>query len=142
MNLTYIQKQISRIPQYGDDCLWRIASNADLFDDTLATDGSLTPEQRATVLEFIDNLPTEEEWYLNQKSSLPADEPEPECINCDQLGFPECQYAVAGLDLGTAIKLSESWRRGEYLPAVGHPAGDRVSDKLNQMTNQPIALRK
>jgi hypothetical protein len=51
---------------------------------------------------------------------------------------------AVGLDLATAIELSESWRRGELLPVIGHPAGDRVSDKLNQMTNQsqPIALRK
>ncbi|MEG4304864.1 hypothetical protein [Microcoleus sp. D3_18a_C4] len=73
-----------------------------------------------------------------------TDEPERPCINCDNLGFPECQFMAVGLDLATAIELSESWRRGEFLPVIGHPAGDRVSDKLNQMTNQsqPIALRK
>ena len=73
-----------------------------------------------------------------------TDEPERPCINCDNLGFPECQFMAVGLDLATAIKLSESWRRGELLPVIGHPAGDRVSDKLNQMTHQsqPIALRK
>ena len=73
-----------------------------------------------------------------------TDEPERPCINCDNLGFPECQFMAVGLDLATAIKLSESWRRGEYLSAVGHDGADRVSDKLNQMTNQsqPIALRK
>lgn len=70
------------------------------------------------------------------------DEPEPECINCDNLGFPECQFMAVGLDLATAIELSESWRRGEYLPAVGHPAGVRVSHKLNQMTNQPTPVEK
>jgi hypothetical protein len=70
------------------------------------------------------------------------DEPEPECINCDNLGFPECQFMAVGLDLATACELSESWRRGEYLPAVRHPAGDRVSHKLNQMTNQPTPVEK
>ncbi len=63
---------------------------------------------------------------------------------CSNLGFPECQYVAVGLDLERALELSESWRRGEFLPHVGHPAADRVSDKLNQITNQsqPIALRK
>lgn len=61
---------------------------------------------------------------------------------CSNLGFPECQYVAVGLDLERAIELSESWRRGEYLPTVGHDGADRVSDKLNQMTNQPIALAK
>lgn len=72
--------------------------------------------------------------------------PEPACDieGCSNLGFPECQYVAVGLDLERAIELSESWRRGEFLPHVGHPAADRVSDKLNQITNQsqPIALRK
>ncbi|MEG4576911.1 hypothetical protein QUA56_30210 [Microcoleus sp. N3A4] len=73
-----------------------------------------------------------------------TDEPERPCINCDNLGFPECQFTAVGLDLATAHELSETWRRGELLPVIGHPAGDRVSDKLNQMTNQsqPIALEK
>jgi len=79
-------------------------------------------------------------WALLQPPV--TDEPETECINCDQLGFPECQYAAAGLDLGTAIELSESWRRGEYLPAVGHDGADRVSHKLNQMMNQPTPVEK
>ena len=72
--------------------------------------------------------------------------PEPACDieGCSNLGFPECQYVAVGLDLESSIKLSESWRRGEFLPHVGPPAADRVSDKLNQITNQsqPIALAK
>lgn len=71
-----------------------------------------------------------------------TDEPERPCINCDHLGFPECQFMAVGLDLAKAIKLSESWRRGEYLPAVGHDGADRVSHKLNQMTNQPTPVEK
>jgi hypothetical protein len=70
------------------------------------------------------------------------DEPERPCINCDNLGFPECQFMAVGLDLATACELSESWRRGEYLPAVGHDEADRVSHKLNQMTNQPTPVEK
>ena len=61
---------------------------------------------------------------------------------CSNLGFPECQYVAVGLDLERAIELSESWRRGEYLPAIGNPTPDRVSQKLNQMTNQPTPLAK
>jgi hypothetical protein len=79
-------------------------------------------------------------WAMLQ--SPIADEPEPECINCDALGFPECQFMAVGLDLERAIELSESWRRGEYLPAVGHEGADRVSDKLNQMQNQSAPLAK
>ena len=61
---------------------------------------------------------------------------EPECINCDALGFPECQFMAVGLDLATVIELSESWRRGEFLPAVGHDGADQVCDKLNQLTSK------
>ena len=71
-----------------------------------------------------------------------TDEAERPCINCDNLGFPECQFMAVGLDLATACELSESWRRGEYLPAVGHEGADRVSHKLNQMTNQPTPVEK
>lgn len=138
MNLAYVKKQIERISQYGDNCLWRIASNCDLFDDELAADGTLTPEQRATVLDFIANLPTEEEW---QASQLQSTEIEP-TIDCDSLSYPESEYYTAGLDLGTAYELSESWRRGESLPDAGHPEADQVSDKLNKITNQPLPLAK
>lgn len=70
--------------------------------------------------------------------------PEPACDieGCSNLGFPECQYVAVGLDLKRAIELSESWRRGEYLPAVGHDGADRLSQKLNQMTSQPTPLAK
>ncbi|WP_333412332.1 hypothetical protein [Microcoleus sp. T2B6] len=61
---------------------------------------------------------------------------------CDGFGFPECQFMAVGLDLERAIELGDSWRRGEFLPDVGHPEADRVSDKLNKMTSQPIALDK
>jgi hypothetical protein len=57
-------------------------------------------------------------------------------------GFPECQYVAVGLDLGSAIELGDSWRRGEFLPSVGHPAADRVTNRLNQMQNRRDALDK
>jgi hypothetical protein len=51
----YIQKQVSRIPQHGDDCLWRIASACDLFED-LSIDGSLTPYQKRTLEAFVEQI--------------------------------------------------------------------------------------
>jgi hypothetical protein len=38
-------------------------------------------------------------WAMLQ--SPIADEPAPECINCDALGFPECQFMAVGLDART-----------------------------------------
>jgi len=49
----YIQKQISLIPRHGDDCLWRIASACDLFQD-LNPDGSLTLYQKRTLEAFVE----------------------------------------------------------------------------------------
>lgn len=72
-----------------------------------------------------------------------ASESDCEVEKCN-LSFPECQYLAVGLDLERVIELSESWRRGEILPHVGHETADQVSDKLNQMTNQsqPTPLAK
>jgi hypothetical protein len=61
---------------------------------------------------------------------------------CDGFGFPECQFMAVGLDLKRAIELGDSWRRGEFLPDVGHAAVDRLSNRLNQMQNRRDALRK
>ncbi len=61
---------------------------------------------------------------------------------CDGFGFPECQFMAVGLDLKRAIELGDSWRRGECLPAIGHSEADKLTNRLNQMTNQPIALDK
>jgi hypothetical protein len=58
------------------------------------------------------------------------------------MDFPECQYVAVGLDLGSAIELGDSWRRGEFLPDVGNAAVDRLSNRLNQMTNRREALDK
>lgn len=51
----YIQKQISLMPHYGDDCLWRIASACDLFDD-LSINGTLTPSQKSTLEAFVEQI--------------------------------------------------------------------------------------
>ena len=47
----YVDRQISRIPIYGDNSRWRLASHLDMFEN-LSADGSLTPEQR----EAVDNF--------------------------------------------------------------------------------------
>jgi hypothetical protein len=121
----YIKRHISRIPYYGDNSRWRLASHLDMFDN-LNPNGSLTPEQRQAVDNFAHG------WQA------PDGE---ECSGCE-MDFPECQYVAVGLDLGSAHELGDSWRRGELLPDIGHPAADLLSNRLNQMTNQPIALRK
>jgi hypothetical protein len=120
----YVDRQIARIPIYGDDSRWRLASHLEMFDN-LNPNGSLTPEQRQAVDNFVA-----------------AYEPESdECI-ATEWDFPESQYIAHGCDVDTAIELSESWRRGEYLPIMGYPAADVVSSKLNKMTNQPTPVEK
>jgi hypothetical protein len=120
----YIKRHISRIPKYGDDSRYRLASHLDMFEN-LSPDGILTAEQRQAVDNFAHG-------YQYQA------EASPDC----EMDFPECQYVALGLDLGSAIELADSWRRGEFLPDVGHPAVDRLTNRLNQMTSQPTALRK
>ncbi len=119
----YIKRHIERIPRYGDNSRWRLASHLEMFDN-LNPNGTLTPEQRQAVDNFVV-----------------AYEPEFECV-ATEFDFPESQYIAHGLDLDTAIEFSNSWRRGEYLPIIGRPEADVVSRKLNQMTSQPTALRK
>lgn len=121
----YIDRQIARIPIYGDGSRWRLASHLDMFEN-LSPDGSLTPEQRQAVDNFAIG------WQASDGE---------ECEGCE-MDFPECQYVALGLDLGSAIELGDSWRCGEWLPDVGHPAADRLTTRLNKMQNQPIALEK
>lgn len=121
----YIKRHIQRIPHYGDDSRYRLASHLEMFEH-LNPNGSLTPEQR----EAVDN-------FAIGYQALPEIESE----GCE-MDFPECQYVMLGLDLGTAIELSDSWRRGEFLSAIGHPEADNLSNRLNQMQNRRDALRK
>ena len=121
----YIKRHIQRIPHYGDDSRYRLASHLDMFEH-LNPNGSLTPEQR----EAVDN-------FAISYQALPEVESED-----GEMDFPECQYVAVGLDLGSAIELGDSWRRGEFLPSVGHPAADRVSNRLNKMQNRRDALAK
>jgi len=120
----YIKRHIQRIPHYGDDSRYRLASHLDMFEN-LNPNGSLTAEQRQAVDNFAIG-------YQYQAEAEPDSE----------MDFPECQYVGLGLDFGTAIELGDSWRRGEFLPDIGHPASDRVSNRLNQMQNRRDALRK
>jgi hypothetical protein len=120
----YIKRHISRIPKYGDDSRYRLASHLDMFEN-LNVNGTLTPEQRQAVDNFAIG-------YQYQAEAEPDSE----------MDFPECQYVLLGLDFGTAIELGDSWRRGEFLPDVGHPAVDRLTARLNQMTNRREALDK
>ncbi|MEG4293083.1 hypothetical protein Q5692_31015 [Microcoleus sp. C2C3] len=121
----YVDRQISRIPLYGDDSRWRLASHLDMFEN-LNPNGSLSDEQRQAVDNFVMAYQSDSDG---------------ECV-ATEWDFPESQYIAHGCDLDTAIELSESWRRGEYLPIMGYPAADAISHKLNQMQNQPIALDK
>jgi len=120
----YIKRHIDRIPKYGDDSRYRLASHLDMFEQ-LNPDGSLTDEQRQAVDNFAIG-------YQYQAEAEPDSEME----------FPECQYVALGLDFGTAIELGDSWRRGEWLPDIGHPECDQLSHRLNQMTNQSAPLAK
>ena len=121
----YIKRHIDRIPKYGDDSRYRLASHLDMFEN-LNPDGSLTAEQRQAVDNFAIG------WQAPEGD---------ECEGCE-MDFPECQYVLLGLDFGTAIELGDSWRRGEFLPDVGHPAVDQLTARLNQMTNRRDALDK
>ncbi|MEG4009920.1 hypothetical protein QUA41_28705 [Microcoleus sp. Pol11C1] len=121
----YIKRHIERIPKYGDDSRYRLASHLDMFE-SLNPDGTLTNEQREAVDNFV---------------AAYEPEPDPECVGYE-FDFPESQYIAHGLDLDTAIEFSNSWRRGEYLPIIGRLEADPVSRKLNQMQSQQIALRK
>lgn len=47
----YVDRQIARIPIYGDGSRWRLASHLDMFEN-LNPDGSLTAEQRQAVDNF------------------------------------------------------------------------------------------
>ena len=59
----YIDRQIARIPQYGDDSRWRLASYLDMFAN-LNPDGTLSPEQRQAIDNFVLG-------YQYQKQSQP-----------------------------------------------------------------------
>lgn len=120
----YIKRHIERIPHYGDDSRYRLASHLDMFAD-LNPNGSLTDKQREKVDNFVATY------------QLQPDEDEG-----SEMHFPECQYVMLGVDLATAIKLGDSWRRGELLPDVEHPGADRLTNRLNAMQGRRTALRK
>jgi hypothetical protein len=121
----YIKRHIERIPKYGDDSRYRLASHLDMFED-LNVDGTLTNEQR----EAVDNF-----------AAAYQPESEPECV-AYEFDFPESQYIAHGCAVDTAVEFAESWRRGEYLPIIGNPQADPVSRQLNQMASRRTTLEK
>lgn len=48
----YIKRHIERIPKYGDDSRYRLASHLDMFEH-LNPNGTLTAEQRQAVDNFV-----------------------------------------------------------------------------------------
>lgn len=132
VDLDYVDLQISRIPEYGDDARWRLATHLSMFDnlpDRLSAainndlnskaDYLLSEEQRQAVDNFVIGY------------KLGSEQPE--------MPFPECQYAGVGLELKRAKKLGEKWRRGEWLPEIGHAQADLISDRLNRLSSQKKA---
>ena len=51
----------------------------------------------------------------------------------DEMPFPECQYVANGLPLEQAENLGTAYRAGKILEPCGHPAADRISNRLNQI---------
>jgi hypothetical protein len=130
-NDSYIARHIARIPQHGDDSLWRIASAVDLFDG-LDPAGTLTPDQKRCVLLYVENFKQLPERNL-EKCSIE---------DCYQFDFPECQYIANGLEVATAKKLGNTYRAGKSIPQIDNILADRISNRLNQMQNRRTALRK
>jgi hypothetical protein len=92
----YIKRHIDRIPHYGDNSRWRLASHLEMFE-SLNPNGTLTAEQRQAVDNFAIG------WQALEEG---------EYSGCE-MDFPECQYVAVGLDLVRAIELGDSWRRTE-----------------------------
>ena len=59
-----------------------------------------------------------------------------------EIRFPECQYIANGLDPVTAYQLGNTYRAGNFIGAIGDEVADRISNRLNQMTNRRDALDK
>lgn len=60
----------------------------------------------------------------------------------DEFDFPECQYIANGIDPETAQNLGDTYRAGDILEPIGDEVADRISNRLNQMTNRRDALDK
>lgn len=121
----YIKRHIQRIPYYGDDSRYRLASHLDMFEN-LNPNGTLTPEQRQAVDNFAIGY-----------QALPEEESE----GCE-MDFPESQYVAVGLDLESAQQLGDTYRAGKSIPQIGHEVADRVTNRLNQMQSQRYPLQK
>jgi hypothetical protein len=155
----YISRHISRIPQYGDNSRWRLADYLNMFDN-LSRDGTLTPEQREAVDNFAAGYQSDEfesddctcqdsGWQSSlaedYRYELDDDAPirgDGRGRLTDEMNFPECQYIANGVDPATAHRLGTAYRVGNFIKPIGHPAADRISNRLNTMQNRRTALRK
>ena len=54
----------------------------------------------------------------------------------DEMPFPECQYVANSLPIEQAEKLGNTYRAGETLEPIGHPAADRITNRLNQIQSE------
>ena len=54
----------------------------------------------------------------------------------DEMPFPECQYVANSIPLSQAETLGTAYRAGEILEPIGHPAADRISNRLNQIQSE------
>lgn len=64
----YIKRHIDRIPHYGDDSRYRLASHLDMFEH-LNPNGTLTDEQRQAVDNFVvgyQSVSSESDEYSNE----------------------------------------------------------------------------
>ena len=143
----YIKRHIARIPQHGDNSRWRLADYLNMFDN-LNRNGTLTPEQREAVDNFVVGYQSND--YFDDDCREPRDACTRPCdtdctLPCDdeaEMDFPECQYVANGLDWEKAQQLGDTYRAGECIPQIGHEAADRISNRLNQMQSRRTALRK
>ncbi len=142
----YIKRHIERIPHYGDDSRYRLASHLNMFEH-LNSNGTLTPEQREAVDNFVVGYQSND--YFDDDCREPRDACTRPCdtdctLPCDdeaEMDFPECQYVANGLDWEKAQQLGDSYRAGECIPQIGHEAADRISNRLNQMQSESRRAR-
>lgn len=86
-------------------------------------------------------------WQILQPPTLNATEDAPIRGDgrgrlSDEMAFPECQYVANGVPLSQAETLGNTYRAGKTLEPIGHPAADRISNRLNQIKDRRFPLEK
>ncbi len=88
-------------------------------------------------------------WQILQPPTLNATEDAPirgDGIDStsDEMPFPECQYVANSVPIEQAETLGTAYRAGKTLESIGHPAADRISNRLNQIQakSRRFPLRK